>query len=149
VTDGLDTFGEIRQIRSRLDAIEHTQEVLVRALGKEILTQSLAEFRADNVLTRVYLLVDGNRTQQDIGAALQEQGVSGDKSTVSRRLDRLYKELNLIALVDQDGKGKVYRKAGVDRILGISRQLHKLRDNGGKRERLEPAGGERTHSERV
>jgi hypothetical protein len=142
VSDSLDTFGEIRQIRSRLDAIEHTQEVLVRAQGKEILAQALAAFDADDMLAEVYLQVDGVRTQQDIAAVLQVQGRPGSKAMlVSRKLDRLYTELDLIALVDHTGKGNVYKKAGVDRILGITRQLEKRRANKGKRERTQPAGG--------
>lgn len=47
----LDTFAEIR-IRARLGAIEHSPDVLVRA-------QALAAFEADDLLARVYLLIDG------------------------------------------------------------------------------------------
>ena len=53
MTDSLDTFAEIRQIRARLDAIEHTQEVLVRAQATEILAQALAAFAEDDLLARV------------------------------------------------------------------------------------------------
>jgi DNA invertase Pin-like site-specific DNA recombinase len=116
--------------------------VLVRAQGKEILAQALAAFDADDMLAEVYLQVDSVRTQQDIAAVLQVQGRPGSKAMlVSRKLDRLYTELDLIALVDHTGKGNVYKKAGVDRILGITRQLEKRRANKGKRERTQPAGG--------
>ena len=140
----LDTFSEIRQIRSRLDAIEHTQEVLVRAQGREILAQALAAFDADPMMTEVYLLVDGVRTQHEIAVALKDYGRPGNKEAlVSRRLEKLYRDLDLIALVDQPGKGNIYRKAGVDRILGITRQLLKKRADGAKAksEGTQPEGG--------
>lgn len=139
----LDTFGEIRQIRSRLDAIEHSQDVLVRAQAKEILAQALAAFLRDDLLARVYLLVDGNRTQQEIGAAMQEQGLPGDKAAiVSRELDVLNNALQLVVQVDQAGKGKVYRKTREDRLLGITRQLEKQRASRAKvkGEGPQPAG---------
>lgn len=128
MSDSLETFGEIRQIRARLDAIEHSTDVLVRAQAKEILAQALAAFKKDDLLARVYLLVDGKRTQQDIGAALKEQGLPGDKAAiVSRKLERLNNDLQLVVLVERDGKGKVYRKTREDRLLGITRALEKQR----------------------
>ena len=116
--------------------------MLVRAQGKEIQTQALDAFQVDPMLTRVYMLIDGKRTQQEIADALREYGRPGEKAMlVSRKLDRLYRELHLVELVDQPGKGKVYTKARVDRILGISRQLAKLSGTAGNGERAKPAGG--------
>jgi hypothetical protein len=130
-------YGEIRLIRARLDAIEHTQDVLVRAERKEILPEILDAFARDGLLARIYQLIDGKRTQQQIGTALRSQGLHGDKAAmVSRRLDRLYRDLHLVELVDHGGKGKVYKKNGLDRILGVTRQLERQR--GLERKREEP-----------
>jgi transcriptional regulator of acetoin/glycerol metabolism len=141
VTDSPEVYGEIRLIRARLDGIEHMTEVLVRAQHKEILPEIMAALQNDDLLRRIYLLVDGKRTQQEVGMALEEQGVSGDKTTVSRRLEKLYKELHLLELVDQTGRGKVYIKSRLDQTLGITRRLERQRPADGRREDNQPTGG--------
>jgi hypothetical protein len=140
VTD-LETFGEIRQIRARLEGIEHTQQVLVRSQEQVILPPIMAVLKGNDMLARVFLLVDGQRTQGDIGKALAAQGVSGDKSLVSRHLEKLAMDLQVIELADQRGTAKIYKKAGIDSILKITRQLERWRASEAKREAAKPPAG--------
>jgi hypothetical protein len=139
MSDSDEFYGELRLVRARLDAIEHTQDVLVRAERNQILPDIMTAFEKDPLLMQIYLLVDGVLTQQEIGRALQRQGLPGDKAAmVSRRLDQLYRDLHLVELVEHSGKGKIYRKAALDRILGITRQLERQRLAPAKNEDTEP-----------
>src|SRR5690348_4731344 len=90
---------ELRLIRMRLDAIEHTQEVLVRADHDRIWPPIEERFNADPLLAEIYLLVDGHRSQRDILAALKAKGITTTEATVSRRFIIL-RELDLVQLVD-------------------------------------------------
>lgn len=124
MTDNLEVFSEIRQIRDRLESIEQTQELLVRADLHRILALIWQEMDNEPILAHVYLAVDGVRTQSVIADNLRAKGIPGSEPTVSRRLDKL-RELGLVELIDQTKAGKVYRRTRVDRILGVARRLER------------------------
>jgi len=65
VPESLEAYTEVREIRDRLDAIEHTQELLVRAEAKAILAVVWEEMDKDETMARVYLAIDGKRTQNE------------------------------------------------------------------------------------
>lgn len=117
--ESFDAFDEIQRIRQRLDAIEQTQEILVRANGADVLTDIDNLVDNDPLAARIYLLVDGARTQQDIATTL---GTS--QPTVSRRLDIL-EEMHLVRVVDKRGAGNVYAKGAADRILRLSSRIER------------------------
>lgn len=122
-------FAELRVIRSRIEGIEHTQEILVRAQSESIVPTLIQAFADDPVLARVFLLVDGSRTQQDIVAVMKANKHPGaSDATVSRKIDLLHNDMALIDFVDQTGRGKVYRKSAVDRILRLSRKVESALD---------------------
>lgn len=128
MADSLELFSEIRQVRMRIEAIEHTQEVLIRAHAEAIEKEIWEHMGEDDVLAQVYLLVDGHRSQKDIVEVMQAQGASGaSHASVSRRIERLSKELHLIELAEQTKAGKTYRRTALDRILSISRKLARRR----------------------
>ena len=127
MADNLETFSEIRQIRMRIEAIEHTQEVLIRAHREAIEKDIWEQLDSDSVLAQVYLLVDGHRSQKDIVGAMREQGAAGaSEPTVSRRLVKLY-EMHLIELVDRTKSRNIYKRTAIDRILSLVRKLEKRR----------------------
>jgi Fic family protein len=127
MSDTLETFSEIRQIRMRIEAIEHTQEVLIRAHREAIEKDIWEQMDRDSILAQVYLLVDGHRSQKDIVEAMREQGAAGaSEPTVSRRLVKLC-EMHFIELVDRTKSGNIYKRTAIDRILGIARKLEKRR----------------------
>src|SRR5205823_13794538 len=79
-------YNELRTIRSRVESIEKTQEVLVRAERDRILADILPVFEGDVVLARVYLLVDGARSQRQIVTAIAAaSGHGASEATVSRK----------------------------------------------------------------
>lgn len=126
-------FNELRTIRSRIESIERTQEVLVRAEADRILADILPRFREDLVLGQVYLLVDGIRGQRQITVAMSDAGMAGSsEATVSRKLEAL-RDLDLVELVDRTAAGKIYAKTQVDRLLRLSRHVERIAHGEAKR----------------
>jgi hypothetical protein len=116
-----DTFNQIRLIRSRLESIEHSQEVLVRVEAPMIWASIEEAFGQDPALADVFLLVDGIRTQSQIVAALRAAGAAVvSDATVSRKVTRLREELHIIEVVVSPGQGIVHAKSRLDRILGLT-----------------------------
>lgn len=120
-----EVFNELRTIRSRVESIEKTQEVLVRAEADRILASLLPQFKADRVLCEVYLRVDGTKGQRQIVSALENAGVSGaSEATVSRKMDAL-RDLDLVELVDRTSLGKIYAKTQIERLLRLSKHVER------------------------
>jgi DNA-binding transcriptional ArsR family regulator len=119
-------FNELRTIRSRVESIEKTQEVLVRAERDKILAEILPAFQADAALGQVYLLVDGRRGQREISALLIATGTRGaSESTVSRKLEVL-SEMDLVELTDRTAAGNIYAKTSIDRLLKLTRNVERI-----------------------
>jgi NAD-specific glutamate dehydrogenase len=126
MTESIDLFNEIRQLRSRVEEIGGMTEALVRAQSRGVVQATLERFAADPTLEAVFLAVNGQRSQGEILEVLRTAKTKGaSPATISRKVDALEKELHLIELVDRTAKGKVYKRSGLDRILGISRKLEK------------------------
>lgn len=123
--ESLDALNELATIRARIEGIEHTQEVLVRAHAKTILAEVNERFRADPGLRNIYLLIDGTRTQKEIVSLLAQHGGAVSQPTVSRKMEILKEDLRLVEIARRTRSGDVYRKTAVDRILGISRRLQR------------------------
>lgn len=123
--ESLDAYSELREIRARVEGIEHRQEMLVRAHSKEILNTIWQYIDKEETLGEVYLLIDGKRTQQDIIDALKAQGIEVSQPTVSRRLATLTSALGLIEVAERDGGGVRYRKSELDRILHLTPKVER------------------------
>lgn len=118
-------MNEVRLLRARVEELGGMTETLVRASSKELVASMLGRFSDDKTLRAVFLRVDGVRSQSELVEQLRKDGDGGSSATVSRKLELLANELHLIELVDRTAKGKVYRRSGLDRILGISRSLER------------------------
>lgn len=118
--DFLEMFNQVRTIRSRVEGIEQTQMMLVRAEMEKIVPPLIEKMEKDPVLAKVYLHVDGKTPQKKIAEAL---GIS--EATVSRRLDKLFKDDHVVVLVDQNASGRIYNKAPVEEVLGLGRIIRK------------------------
>ena len=124
MAESLDLFNEVRSLRARVDELGAMTETLVRAQSTDLIAAMLDRFSSDTALKAVFLAVDGERSQTEILAVLKAKGLKGaSPATVSRKLESLERELHLIELVDRTAKGKIYRRANLDRILGVSRRL--------------------------
>jgi DNA-binding transcriptional ArsR family regulator len=123
-----DTFHELRLIRSRLEAIEHTQEVLVRADAAAIWGEIETAFEKEPLLADVYQLIGGGKTQQELVSHLKEKGASAtSQPTVSRALRRLREDLQIVTVVEIDSRGTVYGHTRLHRILGLDRRINSWR----------------------
>jgi hypothetical protein len=114
-------------MRARLEGIEHRQEMLVRAHRDEILNEIWRYIDGDPLIGEVYLLVDGDRTQQDIVAALHRKGdaIPASQPTVSRRLSKLMNELGLVEISERDASGATLRKSDLDKILNLTPKVER------------------------
>jgi hypothetical protein len=127
VTDDA-TFVEIQQINAELAAQGGILRALLHAQGKEMAESVLAEMGKDETLARVFLLVDGLRTQKDIVEALAaDGGPAVSQPTVSGKMSRLSDELGLIAPVRRAKNGTVYRATPAADALRIRQALTKPR----------------------
>ena len=127
--ESIDLFNEIAKLRDEVEEQGEMIDTLVRASGKDLKELILSTFKADPVLTAVFLLVDGERSQGEILKALSDGKTKGASSaTVSRKLDVLHNELNLIHFVKRSKAGNVYRKGRLDQVLGITRAVGRQKD---------------------
>jgi hypothetical protein len=118
--DALEMFNQVRTIRSRIEGIESTQQILVRAEMNEIVPPLLERMKKDPLLAKVYLKVDGKLSQKEIAKALKTS-----EMTVSRKIETLDQDEHIIVLADRTGAGKIYDKAPVEAILNLSRKIKK------------------------
>lgn len=122
-----ETASEIQEIRFRLEAIEATQNMLVRREAPELLKAFLQLFQETPDLKSVYLAVNGQDTQAQILERLHAAGVTMSQPTLSRRMDVL-KDNGLIERVPSSKSGDVYEKNKlVERMLRLSRTVEKLK----------------------
>ncbi len=119
------SLDELRMIRMRLDSIEHTQEVLVRADVDKIWPPVETLFRKDPLLAQVYLLLDGECSQRGVVAALGAKGIEIHEATVSRKLATL-RDWDLIQLVDSSGVERIYVPTRLEKILRLKKRVERL-----------------------
>ena len=118
-----ETAGEIQEIRYRLEAIEATQNMLVRSEADALLKKFLPLFAETADLSAVYKAVDGTRTQAEILGALRATGLKISQPTLSRRMEIL-RENGLIDLVPSRRNGDVYQKNQLaERLLQLSKRI--------------------------
>ena len=118
-----ETASDIQEIRFRLEAIEATQNLLVRGRAEEYTQKYLRFFEENSDLSAVYLAVDGHRSQVEIIEELKSNGLKLGAMTVSRRIREL-KDEGLIELASADGKKNIYNKnRTVERLLRLSKRL--------------------------
>ena len=118
-----ETASDIQEIRFRLEAIEATQNLLVRGRSEEYTQKYLRFFEGHGDLAAVYLAVDGRRSQVEIIRVLESRGLKLSAMTVSRRIREL-KDEDLIEPARSDNRGNVYAKNRlVERLLQLSKRL--------------------------
>lgn len=122
------TYGEIQQIRAELRDHGGILRSLLYAQAGHITEEILAQMTADPLLARVFLLVDGLRSQRDIVMALADQDISGaSQSTVSRRMSRLTDDFGLIAPIGRGAEGGVaYQTTPVAEALKVGAAARRI-----------------------
>jgi hypothetical protein len=118
---------DTRQIRRRLESVEHMQRVILRSQEDLVLKDFWKEVDRGEVIALMYLLIDGSRTQSEIVDELKRQDIrGGSHAAVSRRMDKL-KDLNAIELLDITSSGRIYRRSALDNILNVGKKLQRRR----------------------
>lgn len=107
----------IGHIKFKVDSMDRTLERLLRVNGKAMLAEYIEQLKADPVLAKVYLEIDGRKTQQQIAKA-----VGKSKATVTGKTKKL-EELDLIEMVKYNNNGKIYNYTKMESLFKISRQL--------------------------
>jgi hypothetical protein len=132
MTETLETADEIRRIRDRVDAIEATQQLLLRKDAAQLTEIILQRFEGNEILASIYLAVDGRRTQSQVVQFLKENGLRGSKPTVTRGV-RVLRDEGLIERLSLGKEGVVWgKKKSVDRVLGLTKALQKKASANGR-----------------
>ncbi len=119
-------FHQVRLINSRVTGIEDTTEVILRADAGKIRDPFLKRVSSDPLLGRVYLAIDGKRSQRELARELKEGTKTVSEATVSRKIDQLREE-HLVMLREQTKAGRIYQKHPVvERNLRLSRHVTRL-----------------------
>lgn len=115
-------------IYARLGVLDGKATLNVRANRPQIL-KALEDLIADHSpLGQIYLLLDGKRTQTEIGAKLKALKLPGSHATVSRRID-IVVEHGIAELVPDRDPGNVYRQdPTMESVLNLSRNVRKWLD---------------------
>ena len=126
MAETLETAHEILTIRLKIEAIEGTQELLLRSMAAEIRSEIIEEvFDKHPLLDEVYFAIDGSRSQAELVETLNATGVEISQPTVSRRI-KVLMEHKLVEEVEAGPRGLVLKKK--DAVEGGLRLSKYLRD---------------------
>jgi hypothetical protein len=124
MTETPELYAEVANLRDEVEEQGAMLDALVRSSSRR--SEILDVLNKDEALTAVLLLIDGNRSQNEVVDSLRAQGLSGaSAATVSRKVDILANELGLVLLSRQHAGGKVYRRTRLERALNIVRTLER------------------------
>ena len=90
----------IGHIKYKVDSMDRTLERLLRVNGKAMIADYMEQFAADPILAKVYLSVDGYKTQKAIS---EDTGYS--PAVITNRIKTLV-DLDLIELLRATKEGK-------------------------------------------
>lgn len=116
-------FNEVAQLRDQVEDMAKSVSALTRQSG--IKGDVLDAMAKDPLLAQVFQLVDGRRTQKDILDALRASGVGGSQATVSRKLDQLVEDWDLVRPTTRTAGGTKYVHTSLAKDLRIVRALEK------------------------
>ncbi|MFL6090448.1 MAG: hypothetical protein ACJ71Z_09935 [Aeromicrobium sp.] len=119
-----DLFAEVAMLRDQVDDMNRSVSALTRRSGA--LQDILEEMQKDEVLAEVFLAVDGTRSQAEIVEVLKKGRNKPSQTTVSRKLDKLVEDWDLIRPHTRSAKGIVLTQTSLARALKVERQLRKL-----------------------
>ena len=118
-----DLFNEVALLRDQVEDMAKSVSALTRQTG--LREDVLAAMAKDPLLASIFLLVDGVRTQNQIVAALKANGDGGSQATVSRKLDLLIEDHDLVRITTRAADGNRYVHTQLAKDLKIKRALDK------------------------
>ncbi len=109
---------DIKEIKWKVEGIDKSIDLLVRANRKEILSDIMQFFGKSKERVKVFLEVDGEKTVGQLSDSL------GTSVNASRRLTELADE-GLIEVIKVTRAGKVYKKTDKVKVLNLEKLLRK------------------------
>ena len=108
------------KLDNRTDSMRHSLDWLVRANEPQLKEALIKAFGKSAVRVQVYLALDGRKNVNDVA-----KGLDLVPANVSREIAWLKKK-GLIAPIDADGRGTIYKKTQLDSIIHLSEDLARL-----------------------
>lgn len=119
-------------IHSRLGVIEGKVNLVARAERTQLLEIIEAAVQKDALIGQIYLLLDGVRTQKDLRLALKTYGIESSRSSLSRRLGHMERELGIAEVVEVTNATVHGREPAMEKILNLSANIRKWLANEGE-----------------
>ena len=118
-----EVFNEIANLRDRVEDMGRAVTAIARTSGFR--QQVLDAMAKDPMLARIFQLVDGTRTQKDMVVALKDAGEGGSSATVSRKIEELFEDWDLIRPTSRNASGIHYVHTSLAKDLRIARALER------------------------
>lgn len=109
---------DVRDIRHKVDGIDKSVDLLLRANRKEIVADLMIFFGKSKDRIKVFLAIDGERTVNELVKKLKPML----QPNVSTRIAELLHE-DLIYVKKTTAQGKIYDKTNKVKILNIEKEL--------------------------
>jgi hypothetical protein len=123
--ESTNALNELQRLRLDVDDLKAITGALLHA-QPDLPQRVLAKLRSDPTLTRALLLVDGQKSQNDILVVLKAERYKGaSKRGVSERFKYLSEDLGLIAFDRREKNGSIYRRTALDAALKTSQTLER------------------------
>jgi predicted transcriptional regulator len=113
------TEKDVREIKWRVEGIDKSIDLLVRASRKQIIADILEFFGKSKDRVNVFLAIDGNKTVDQVAKELNMK-----EPNVSRRITELRDE-GLVNIKKITKNGYIYEKTEKVRVLSIEKVLAK------------------------
>jgi Trp operon repressor len=122
-----DIHNALLAIHSRLDTIDGKVTLVARADRERILEVLEAVVRRSPLVGRIYLLLDGQRSQRQIREELDRQGVSTSEATISRHMKNMAREDGIAQFVRTAAAGaRIYRKnREMESVLNLTARIER------------------------
>jgi Trp operon repressor len=122
-----DIHNALLAIHSRLDTIDGKVTLVARADRERILEVLEAVVRRSPLVGRIYLLLDGQRSQRQIREQLDRQGVSTSEATISRHMKNMAREDGIAEFVRTAAAGaRIYRRnREMESVLNLTARIER------------------------
>jgi DNA-binding transcriptional ArsR family regulator len=108
-------------IYSRLDVIEGKVTVIARTDRDKLLDELKEIVKADPIIGRIYLALDGKKNQDQI-----VKDLDSSKPTVSRKLVKMSREHGIVEVAKEQSNSKIYRhNKEMEEVLHLSAKIEK------------------------
>lgn len=126
MAESSDALSEIKKLRGEVDQQGEMLDALVR-YDPRVRDNILEEFNNDKVMSMVYLLIDGVKTQQQIVEGLKALGIKGTSAPmVTRKMTTLRTQMRVITPVAKDGRSWIYAHNRLGRALSLTKNIRKM-----------------------